>query len=41
VLERAGIVRFFADHVAEAGPVPDPVPPPRPAENRAYPPARL
>lgn len=41
VLERAGIVRFFADHVAEAGPVPDPIPPPRPAENRPFPPAGL
>jgi glutathione S-transferase len=39
VLERAGIVRFFADHVAEAGRVPDPAAPPRPALNRPFPPA--
>jgi glutathione S-transferase len=38
VLERAGILKYFADHVAQAAPVPDPVPPPRPAENRPYPP---
>ena len=41
VLERAGIVRFFADHVAQAGPIPDPAPPPRPAQNRPYPPGEF
>jgi glutathione S-transferase len=39
VLERAGILRFFADHVAEAGAVPDARNPPRPALNRPFPPA--
>jgi glutathione S-transferase len=41
VLERAGIVRFFADHVAQAGPVPDPTAPPQPVHNRPFPPAGL
>jgi len=38
-LERAGILRFFADHVAEAGTIPDHREPPRPALNRPFPPA--
>jgi len=38
-LERAGILRYFADHVAEAGTVPDYALPPRPALNRPFPPA--
>jgi glutathione S-transferase len=38
VLERAGILRFFADHVAHAGAIPDVREPPRPALNRPYPP---
>jgi glutathione S-transferase len=39
LLERAGIARYFADHVGQAGPIPDPVPPPRPVQNRPFPPA--
>jgi glutathione S-transferase len=39
VLERAGIVRYFADHVAEAGALPSFRDPPRPALNRPFPPA--
>ena len=39
VLERAGILPFFADHVAHAGSIPDFRPPPRPALNRPFPPA--
>ena len=38
VLERAGIRRFFADHVAEASVVPTWDTPPRPRLNRPYPP---
>lgn len=38
VLERAGIRRFFADHVAEASVVPTWDTPPRPALNRPFPP---
>ena len=38
-LERAGILRYFKDHVAEAGTVPDYAAPPRPALNRPFPPA--
>lgn len=38
VLERAGILRFFADHVTEAGSVPVWETPPRPKLNRPYPP---
>jgi glutathione S-transferase len=38
VLERAGILRFFADHVAEAGTVPRDDAPPRPRLNRPNPP---
>ena len=36
VLARAGILRYFADHVDQATAVPDPVPPPRPADNQPY-----
>jgi glutathione S-transferase len=39
VLERAGILPFFADHVAFAGSIPDVREPPRPALNRPFPPA--
>src|SRR5262249_43739609 len=38
VLERAGILRFFADHVGQAGSVPRDDDPPRPRLNRPYPP---
>src|SRR2546427_8441144 len=38
VLERAGILPFFADHVARAGSIPDFRQPPRPALNRPFPP---
>ncbi len=36
VLERAGIVRYFADYTDQAGTVPDPAPPPRPADNQPF-----
>ena len=36
VLEQAGIVRYFADHVEQATSVPDPRPPARPPQNRPY-----
>lgn len=39
VLERAGILPFFAEFVADAGAVPDDREPPRPALNRPFPPA--
>jgi len=39
VLDRAGILPFFADHVAHAGSIPDYREPPRPALNRPFPPA--
>ena len=38
VLDRAGILRFFADHTGEAGVVPSSDAPPRPRLNRPYPP---
>jgi len=38
VLEQAGILRFFADHVARAGSIPDARALPRPALNRPFPP---
>jgi glutathione S-transferase len=38
VLERAGLLRWFADHVGEATTVPDYRTPPRPALNRPFPP---
>ena len=37
VLDAAGILGHFADHVDQATQVPDPAPPPRPADNRPYP----
>src|SRR5207245_1697423 len=40
VLERAGILPFFADHVALAGSIADLRDPPRPALNGQFPPAR-
>jgi glutathione S-transferase len=36
VLERAGILRYFADHLSEATDVPDPVALPRPADNQPF-----
>jgi len=39
VLDRAGILPFFADHVSLAGSIPDYREPPRPALNRPFPPA--
>jgi hypothetical protein len=38
VLKRAGILRFFADHLNQAGTVPVWNTPPRPKLNRPYPP---
>lgn len=38
LLERAGILRFYADFTAEAGTIPDPAELPRPRVNRPYPP---
>jgi len=38
-LDRAGILGFLADHVAQAGTIPDVREPPRPALNRPFPPA--
>jgi glutathione S-transferase len=37
VLERAGIVRYFADYADQATAVPDPAQPPRPADNQPFP----
>ena len=39
ILERAGILPYFADYVARAGAIPDVRQPPRPALNRPFPPA--
>lgn len=39
ILDRAGILPFFADYVAYAGSIPDFREPPRPALNRPFPPA--
>jgi glutathione S-transferase len=39
VLEQAGILPFFADHVGLAGSIPDVREPPRPVLNRPFPPA--
>jgi glutathione S-transferase len=36
VLERAGILRYFADFLADAGSIPDPRLPPRPRWNRPF-----
>jgi glutathione S-transferase len=36
VLERAGILRYFADDVGRATAVPDPAVPPRPADNQPF-----
>lgn len=36
ILEEAGILHHYADHVDQATAVPDPVPVPRPADNRPY-----
>ena len=37
ILEQAGIVQHYADHVDQATAVPDPSPLPRPTDNRPYP----
>jgi glutathione S-transferase len=37
VLERAGILQYFAQHTRQATAVPDPMPPPRPADNQPFP----
>lgn len=37
LLERAGILRFFADHLDQATAIPDPRTPPRPADNQPFP----
>jgi glutathione S-transferase len=37
VLERASVLRWFADYAAQAGPIPDVSNPPRPALNQPYP----
>jgi hypothetical protein len=34
VLDRAGVLRFYADFAADAGEIPDPRPPPRSRSNR-------
>jgi glutathione S-transferase len=36
VLERAGVLRWYADFVGDAGTIPDPTIPPRPAKNRPF-----
>lgn len=36
VLERAGMLSYFAGYVDQATAVPDPVPPPRPADNQPF-----
>jgi glutathione S-transferase len=36
VLDRAGILRWFADYTDQATTVPDPVPPPRPSDNQPF-----
>jgi hypothetical protein len=40
ILERAGILSYYADHLDQATSVPDPSRPPRPADNRPYPAGR-
>lgn len=37
ILERAGILGFYRDHLDQAGPLPDPSVPPQPRQNRPYP----
>ncbi|MFQ5696210.1 MAG: hypothetical protein ACE5HB_09495, partial [Terriglobia bacterium] len=39
ILERAGILRYFADFAGQAGKIPNYQAPPRPALNRPFPPA--
>jgi glutathione S-transferase len=39
VLDRAGVLRYFADFTAQAGSIPDDTDPPRPELNRPFPPA--
>ncbi len=36
ILDRAGVLAHFADHVDQATTVPDPVPPAQPSDNRPY-----
>jgi glutathione S-transferase len=36
LLQRAGILRHFADHTDQATAAPDPAPPPRPADNQPF-----
>jgi hypothetical protein len=36
LLERAGILRWFADYTEQATAVPDPSVPPRPADNQPF-----
>ncbi|MEO8605366.1 MAG: glutathione S-transferase N-terminal domain-containing protein [bacterium] len=36
LLERAGILRYFADHTDQATAIPDPTPLPRPADNQPF-----
>jgi glutathione S-transferase len=38
VLERAGVLSYYAGFLAEAGAIPDPKEPPRPVRNRPFPP---
>lgn len=37
VLDKAGILSFYRDHLNQAGPLPDPTELPRPRHNRPYP----
>jgi hypothetical protein len=37
VLERAGILRYFADYADQASAIPDPLQLPRPADNHPFP----
>ncbi len=37
ILDRAGILEYFAGHVGQATSIPDPMVPPRPTDNRPYP----
>src|SRR5678816_359076 len=36
LLERAGILRYFADYTRQATTIPDPTPPPRPSDNQPF-----
>lgn len=39
ILERAGLLTYFADHIGEAGTIPDYSDPPQPALSRSFPPS--